>query len=103
MLALVRNWQSVFGKLDDFAEPLYERANILAATCLITGSRKLRDVEFDWAIIDEGGRATATELLVPLVRSRRSIIVGDERQLPPMLDTELRSEALKHLNLTNSD
>jgi superfamily I DNA and/or RNA helicase len=103
LLALVRNWQSVFGKLDDFAEPLYERANILAATCLITGTRKLREVEFDWAIIDEGGRATATELLVPLVHAQRSIIVGDERQLPPMLDTELKSEALKRLDLTRDE
>ena len=103
LLALVQNWQSVFGKLDDFAEPLYEQANILASTCLITGSRRLRDIEFDWAIIDEGGRATATELLVPLVRSQRSIIVGDERQLPPMLDSDLKFEALKHLDLTRDE
>ncbi len=95
LLTLVRNWQSVFGKLDDFAEPLYEQANILAATCSITGTRALREIEFDWALIDEGGRATATELLVPLVRSRRSIVVGDERQLPPMVDSDLKSEALK--------
>jgi superfamily I DNA and/or RNA helicase len=103
LLALVRDWQRVFGKPDDFAEPLYERASILAATCLITGARQLRDVEFDWAIIDEGGRATATELLVPLVRSRRSIIVGDEQQLPPMVDTDLRTEALRRLSLTRDD
>lgn len=103
LLALVRNWQNIFGKLDDFAEPLYEQANILAATCLITGTRRLREIEFDWAIIDEGGRATATELLVPLVRSQRSIIVGDEKQLPPMLDSNLKSESLKHLNLTRND
>jgi serine/threonine protein kinase len=103
LLSLVRGWQSVFGKRDDFAELLFERANIVAATCLITGARQLRDEEFDWAIIDEGGRATATELLVPLVRSRRSIIVGDERQLPPMLDTELRTEALQRLALAKDD
>lgn len=103
LLAVVQNWQSVFGKLDDFAEPLYEQANILAATCLITGSRRLREVEFDWAIIDEGGRATATELLVPLVRAQRSIIVGDEKQLPPMVDSDLKSEVLKHLDLTRDE
>jgi hypothetical protein len=79
---LVKRWRRVFGKQDDFAGPILERANILAATCLITGGHYLKDEEFDWAIIDEAGRATAPELLVPLVRARRSIIVGDERQLP---------------------
>jgi superfamily I DNA and/or RNA helicase len=63
----------------------------------------LREVEFDWAIIDEGGRATATELLVPLIRARRSIIVGDERQLPPMVDSDLRAEAMKNLDITPED
>lgn len=103
LLAVVRNWQSVFGIHDDFADHLYERASILAATCLMTGARTLREVEFDWAIIDEGGRATATELLVPLIRSRRSIIVGDERQLPPMVDSDLRAEAMKSLDVKPED
>lgn len=83
LLDLVQRWRKVFGKRNDFAGPILERANILAATCLITGGRYLKDQEFDWAIVDEAGRATAPELLVPLVRSRRTIIVGDERQLPP--------------------
>lgn len=103
LLAVVRNWQSVFGIHDDFADHLYERASILAATCLMTGARTLREVEFDWAIIDEGGRATATELLVPLIRARRSIIVGDERQLPPMVDSDLRTEAMKSLDVKPED
>jgi superfamily I DNA and/or RNA helicase len=99
LLDLVQGWRKVFGKRNDFAEPIFERANILAATCLITGGRYLKDQEFDWAIIDEAGRATAPELLVPLVRSRRSIIVRDERQLPPMLDETLSSEALAGLGI----
>jgi serine/threonine protein kinase/DNA polymerase III delta prime subunit len=103
LLAVVRNWQSVFGIHDDFDDLLYERANILAATCLMTGIRTLREMEFDWAIIDEGGRATATELLIPLIRARRSIIVGDERQLPPMVDSDLREEVMRNLDLKPED
>ncbi len=86
LLRLVTNWRKIFGKQEDFARPILERASILAATCLISGGYYLREQQFDWAIIDEAGRATAPELLVPLVRSRRAIIVGDERQLPPMLE-----------------
>lgn len=102
LLDLVQRWRKVFGKRHDFAAPILDRANILAATCLITGARYLKDQEFDWAIIDEAGRATAPELLVPLVRARRAIIVGDERQLPPMLDQELSDQILEGLGTTRA-
>jgi serine/threonine protein kinase len=97
LLQLVSRWRKIFGKQEDFARPILERANVLAATCLISGGYYLKDQQFDWAIIDEAGRATAPELLVPLVRARRAIIVGDERQLPPMLDEDLTREDLAHL------
>lgn len=90
----------MFGKQEEFAEPILDRASILAATCLITGGHYLKNQAFDWAIIDEAGRATAPELLVPLVRARRAILVGDERQLPPMLDEGLRPDALERLGTT---
>ena len=44
------------------------------------------EADFDWAIIDEAGRATLPETLVPMVKAARAILVGDERQLPPMID-----------------
>ncbi len=99
-LELVKRWQKIFGKKEDFAEPILDRATIMAATCLTTGGYYLKDQEFDWAIIDEAGRATAAELLVPLVRARRAIIVGDEKQLPPMVDEELRPEDLAKVGAT---
>ncbi len=61
------------------------------------------DQEFDWAIIDEAGRATTPELLVSLVRARRAIIVGDEKQLPPMLDEELSDAELTRLGTTREE
>src|SRR5579885_2865954 len=102
-IALVKNWRKGFGKRKDFARPILERASILAATCLIAGGYYLKDQEFDWAIIDEAGRATAPELLVPLVRARRAILVGDERQLPPMLDEELSERDLHHLGTSRDE
>jgi serine/threonine protein kinase/DNA polymerase III delta prime subunit len=99
LLRLVTNWRKIFGKQEEFARPILERASILAATCLISGGYYLREQQFDWTIIDEAGRATAPELLVPLVRSRRAIIVGDERQLPPMLE-DLPNADLARLGTT---
>jgi serine/threonine-protein kinase len=103
LITLVKNWRKMFGKRKDFARPILERASILAATCLISGGYYLKEQEFDWAIIDEAGRATAPELLVPLVRARRAILVGDERQLPPMLDEELSERELVHLGTSREE
>lgn len=49
---------------------------------------------FDLAIVDEVSKATPTEALVPMARSRRWVLVGDERQLPPYVDTALIDEGV---------
>lgn len=43
-------------------------------------------IEFDIAIIDEAGRATAPELLIPILRAKKVILIGDHNQLPPTVD-----------------
>jgi len=40
--------------------------------------------DFDVVIIDEVSKATPPELLIPLMKARKAILVGDHRQLPPM-------------------
>jgi len=40
---------------------------------------------FDVVIVDEVSKATPTELLMPMMLGRKVILVGDQRQLPPML------------------
>ena len=97
--ALVREWCDVFGRTDDFRSVLLDRANILAVTCIGAGGRLLGNSQYDLAIIDEAGRATAPEVLVPLVRARRAILVGDEKQLPPMLDEDLTPQKLQAAGL----
>jgi superfamily I DNA and/or RNA helicase len=44
---------------------------------------------YDWVIIDEAGRASPFELLVPMVQGRRIVLIGDHRQLPPMVEDEI--------------
>ena len=53
-----------------------------------------RDITFDIAIIDEAGRATLSELLVPYVKARKIVFVGDHKQLAPVIDDEI----IKNLN-----
>ena len=88
----ITQWRQVAGLGSDFEELVAKSARVVAATCSMSGKRKARtaDNSFDWAIVDEAGRATVPEVLIPMVQSERSILVGDERQLPPMLDETLR-------------
>ena len=84
------DWTRVVGLTQDFQELIGKSSRVVAATCLFSGKRKagtqLGEAGFDWAIIDEAGRATVPEVLIPIVQSERAILVGDERQLPPMVE-----------------
>jgi superfamily I DNA and/or RNA helicase len=52
-------------------------------------------VLFDTVIMDEASKATPPEMLLPLCFGKRSIIIGDHRQLPPMLNEKDFKEALE--------
>lgn len=67
-----------------------------AATCQRSGeylgatqSRRQPEL-FENAIVDEAGRASPLDLLIPLVQARkRVILVGDHRQLPAVYDEKI--------------
>ena len=59
--------------------------------------KELYTVSFDTVIMDEASKATPPELLLPLCFGQKSIIIGDHRQLPPMLNEKSFREALLDL------
>ncbi len=92
----VEEWLKRVNKLDDLKESYLEECSILAGTCVgIAGERNLPE-RFDWVIVDEAGRATPGELLIPLVRAERIVLVGDHKQLPPVIEYELQREIAEH-------
>ena len=94
LVKLQDEWLVRFGQGEGFTEALLSSAQVVAGTCVgLAGS--MDDQEpFDLAIVDEASKATPTEALVPMVRSRRWVLVGDERQLPPYVDGELIDEGV---------
>ena len=69
-----------------FGADFLASCNVVAITCN-ENERTLDEVgqtSFDVAIIDEVSKATPLELLMPLMRARRAVLVGDHRQLPPL-------------------
>jgi superfamily I DNA and/or RNA helicase len=54
--------------------------------------------------VDEASKATATEVLVPLVQARTWVLVGDPKQLPPFVENALlRSDVLQEHELTEDE
>ena len=89
LIAIQAEWFDQFGRNEKFNAPLIKRSQVVAGTC--TGiPRDIQDIEFDLCIVDEASKATATEVLVPIARSHRWILVGDPKQLPPFRDEASR-------------
>lgn len=65
-------------------------ANITGMTCNRTAAYDFGDTTemFDVAIIDEVCKATLPEILAPLLISKKAILIGDPRQLPPVFCSE---------------
>lgn len=71
-----------------YYESIYKSScNVVGITCT-ANMRELDELfpDFDVVIIDEVSKATPPELLPPLMRARKTILVGDHRQLPPVFD-----------------
>ena len=85
--SIQKEWIKRLGANAKFLEILIQRTNIVGATCLgIASQQAFQNMAFDYVIIDEAGRATPPELLVPMVLAKKVILVGDHKQLPPIVD-----------------
>lgn len=98
-----------------------ENANVIGATCSSIGDKRAGEddfngftpffrnycevfkqkigkakIEFTTVIQDESSKATPAELVLPFVYGHRAIVIGDHRQLPPMLDKEEFEQTLDY-------
>ncbi|QBQ07373.1 superfamily I DNA/RNA helicase [Spiroplasma gladiatoris] len=62
----------------------------------------LRTMDVDVVIIDEASKATLLEILMPLIYGKTLILVGDYRQLPPILKLKQSDVDLVN-NMTNKN
>lgn len=82
----LKNPTSARADWEHYKETFVPQCNVVAITCN-EREQTLEDsgqVSFDVAIIDEVSKATPLEMLLPLMRARRAVLVGDHRQLPPL-------------------
>ncbi len=91
-----------------FYEAYKSNVNLVAATCSICGSKQLQEIykylfgnnenAFDVVIMDEASKATPLEMSVPMVWGKKIIIIGDHKQLPPMMNENNIITSLKKAN-----
>jgi hypothetical protein len=95
---LVAWWRSELSEHVDshFGEVMLRQASVVGATCVYLGNHRkgLDRLDFDLVVVDEAGRATPPELLIPLIRARRAVVIGDHYQLPPFIEPSIREGKL---------
>jgi DNA replication ATP-dependent helicase Dna2 len=69
-------------------------APVVAATTATCGSRTMREQSFDAAVVDEATQLTEPDTLAAVDLADRFVLVGDHRQLPPVVRAEEMDESL---------
>ncbi|WP_348687863.1 DEAD/DEAH box helicase [Aeromonas bestiarum] len=89
-----------------------EYAMVVGATCQQAAGQQMAslksvagldssDIEFDTVVVDEAARANPLDLFVPMsMAKRRIILVGDDRQLPHMLEPDIEGQLQEEHQLT---
>ncbi len=105
---LQKEWQGMLETanehdLDEIRKLYVKHANVIGTTCVASANREFMDhyPVFDVVIIDEVSKATPPELLLPMLKGSKIILVGDHHQLPPLIGDETFEETLEQVMKEN--
>lgn len=97
-----QEWYSLLTDANDHdlneIRKLYVRhANVIGTTCVASARKEFMEnyPVFDVVIIDEVSKATPPELLLPMLKGKKIILVGDHHQLPPLVGEDTLDETLQ--------
>ncbi|WP_040287243.1 DEAD/DEAH box helicase [Sporosarcina koreensis] len=102
--SLQAEWQKMLKEaspydLDEIRKLYVKHANVIGTTCVASARKGFAEdyPEFDLVIIDEVSKATPPELLLPMLKGKKIILVGDHHQLPPLVGQETMEEFLEEM------
>ena len=74
----------------DFLTAFAKSVNVIGATCIHIASSQYSKInfKFDYVIMDESSKASPAEALVPIGMAKNIIMIGDHKQLPPVVTRE---------------
>jgi superfamily I DNA and/or RNA helicase len=76
------------------------KLNIWGATLFETGKYSFKDKSFDVIIVDEVSKATPPELVLPILKGQKLILVGDHKQLPPIIKDVSLEDIAEECNIS---
>ncbi|HRG52930.1 MAG TPA: AAA domain-containing protein [Bacteroidia bacterium] len=71
---------------------LFDKAQVIACTPVISAGRMMRNRQFSTVFIDEAAQALEPMCWIPITRSNRVIFAGDHFQLPPTVKSKKAEE-----------
>ena len=77
--------------MDDYLF-LQNHSQIVGATVYTNISQFPRNIIFDYCIVDEAGQITEPSILQVMLLARRVLLVGDSKQLPPLVQSDINNE-----------
>lgn len=87
--------------LEAISKKYLENVNVVGITCMKAAKWNFSQnfSRFDVVIIDEVSKSTPPELLIPALKGKKVVMIGDYRQLPPILDEENLDELAEELSV----
>jgi len=101
LLTVSQDWMDVLRTGEaNYDKFMVKTKQLVCGTLVGLGLKKIEieNAIFDWVIVDEAGRAQASELLIALQSAKRILLVGDQKQLPPYYDKTHLKHAARKLN-----
>lgn len=84
------DWINRCSNLETLDYQVIKSATIIAGTCVgFLSNDFVKELDFDYVIIDEAAKATTPEMLVSIIKAKKIVLVGDQNQLPAYADKEL--------------
>eukprot|EP00347_Sterkiella_histriomuscorum_P014875 403359193 len=84
-----QNYESIIDKKQKFERRIIDQTPIIITTFNDSCEKLLKDKKFKKVIIDEAAQATEVETLLPIINAKQVVLIGDHKQLGPVIDTKL--------------
>jgi superfamily I DNA and/or RNA helicase len=94
VLSALCDWEEIVKKKRNeiISDLLIRNSNIVGATCIGINTRaKFQELDFDVSIIDESGQIQIHNVIVPMTRAPKTLMLGDHLQIPPMVGEEIKA------------
>lgn len=96
-----REWEEGLALQKEFLEERCIRmANVVCATCsgiVSNDNQYFQNKKYDYVIIDEAAKCDTLDMLIPMTMGRKIVLVGDHKQLKPVLDPEVLEQMQEDL------